>query len=85
MEIIEGSVVRSVAGRDKGERFLVLVREGEYAYIADGDLRKVERPKKKKLKHLQGSYAVSEVIKSKLRANEEVTNSQVRKALAEFN
>lgn len=84
MEIIEGSIVRSIAGRDKGERFIVLVREGDYAYLADGDLRKVERPKKKKLKHLQGSYAVSEVIKDKLHADEEITNSQVRKALAEF-
>ncbi len=85
MEITVGTVVRSIAGRDKGERFIVLTREGEYAYIADGELRKTDRPKKKKLKHLQGSYLVSEFIKGKIENGEVVENHEVRKALAEFN
>ena len=33
MEIVEGSIVRSVAGRDKGGLFIVLAREGDYAYL----------------------------------------------------
>ncbi len=48
MEISAGSVVRSKAGRDKGDLFIVLAREGEYAYLANGELRKSDRPKKKK-------------------------------------
>ena len=85
MEIIEGSIVRSIAGRDKGDLFIVLSREGDYAYLANGELRKVDRPKKKKLKHLQGSNSVSEFIKNKLETTGKVTNSEVRKALSEFN
>lgn len=85
MEITVGTVVRSIAGRDKGERFIVLTREGEYAYIADGELRKTDRPKKKKLKHLQGSYQIAEFIKGKIENGEVVENHEVRKALAEFN
>ena len=85
MEIIEGSIVRSIAGRDKGDLFIVLSREGEYAYLANGELRKVDRPKKKKLKHLQGSNSVSEFIQNKLQITGKVTNSEVRKALSEFN
>lgn len=85
MEIVEGSIVRSIAGRDKGDLFIVLSREGEFAYLANGELRKVDRPKKKKLKHLQGTNAVSEFIQNKLEAVGKVTNSEVRKALAEFN
>lgn len=84
MEILVGSVVRSKAGRDKGDLFIVLAREGEYAYLANGDLRKVDRPKKKKLKHLQGSGKISEFIQNKLEAVGKVTNSEVRKALAEM-
>ncbi len=83
MEIKLGSVVRSRAGRDKGGLFIVLAADGEYAYIADGELRRAERPKKKKLKHLQGTYEVSELIASKLNAAETVTSSEVRKALAQ--
>lgn len=85
MEIIEGSIVRSIAGRDKGDLFIVISREGDYAYLANGELRKVDRPKKKKLKHLQGSNAVSEFIQNKLQTTGKVTNSEVRKALSEFN
>ena len=85
MEIVEGSIVRSIAGRDKGDLFIVLAREGEFAYLANGELRKVDRPKKKKLKHLQGTSSVSEFIQNKLETAGKVTNSEVRKALAEFN
>ncbi len=85
MEIIEGSIVRSIAGRDKGDLFIVISREGDYAYLANGELRKVDRPKKKKLKHLQGSNTVSEFIRNKLQTAGKVTNSEVRKALSEFN
>ncbi len=48
-----GSVVKSAAGRDKDRFYLVLRLEGDYAYIADGKVRPLERPKKKRIKHLR--------------------------------
>ena len=84
MEIVVGSVVRSKAGRDKGDYFIVLSREGEYAYLANGELRKVDHPKKKKLKHLQVSEKISAFIVNKLQTQGKLTNSEVRKALAEL-
>ena len=52
MQIKQGSVVKSIAGHDS-DRFYVVVRlEGDFAYIADGKVRKLESPKKKRLKHL---------------------------------
>ena len=83
MEIIEGSIVRSIAGRDKGDLFIVLSREGDFVYLANGELRKVDHPKK--LKHLQGTNSVSDFVSNKLATVGKVTNSEVRKALAEFN
>lgn len=53
MDIQPGSLVYSKAGRDKTDLLLVLAVDGEYAYVADGKLRTVEKPKKKKFKHLQ--------------------------------
>ena len=83
MEIKVGSVVRSKAGRDKGDFFIVLAMEDNYVYMANGELRKVDQPKKKKLKHLQGTEQVSEFIINKLSQGGKVTNSEVRKALAQ--
>ena len=77
MEIIEGSIVRSIAGRDKGDLFIVLSREGDFVYLANGELRKVDHP--------QGTNSVSDFVSNKLATVGKVTNSEVRKALAEFN
>ncbi len=62
MEYRIGQVVRSIAGRDNGKAFIVVRTEGDYVYVADGLTRKLEAPKKKKLRHIQGSYNVSEEI-----------------------
>ncbi|MBQ7572919.1 MAG: KOW domain-containing RNA-binding protein [Clostridia bacterium] len=83
MEIKVGSLVISKAGRDKGDMFIVLSISDGFAYLANGELRKVDRPKKKKLKHLQGTNMVSEFIANKIEVIGKVTNSEVRKALAQ--
>lgn len=53
-----GRIVYSKSGRDKGHRFTVLKEDGEYVYLADGDLRRIDKPKKKKLKHVQPTKTV---------------------------
>ncbi len=72
-----GRVVRSKAGRDSGRLFLVVgVFDDEHLLVADGDLRKVERPKKKKLKHLEATaYTCESPAIGKLR------NADVRKLI----
>ena len=58
---VVGSIVKSAAGRDKSRFFVVLALEdGGFAYIADGRLRKTEKPKKKKLIHLRPTNTVLE-------------------------
>lgn len=84
MEVKIGSEVRSIAGRDKGGLFIVMSVDNGYAYLADGDLRRADRPKKKKLKHIQASGKISEFIENKLKSGQKVTNAELRKALAEM-
>ena len=74
-DICRGSLVYSRAGKDKGKLFLVLSLEGEYAYLLDGDTRKLNNPKKKKLKHINKTNKVCELD------FENLSDSQVRKAL----
>ena len=84
MDNLIGLIVRSKAGRDKGDYFIVLKTEDEFVYMANGDLRKVDCPKKKKLKHLQKTGYVSEFVKNRICTIGKVTNSELRKALAEY-
>ena len=53
VEVTIGDLVVSRAGRDKGRPFVVLRTEENYVYLADGDLRKLDRPKKKKRMHVK--------------------------------
>jgi ribosomal protein L14E/L6E/L27E len=76
MNIVKGSIVKAKAGRDKDGFFVVLDVFSAFALIADGKRRKVEHPKKKKLKHLE---ATETVIEGSLE-----TNPQIRKILNNF-
>ncbi len=83
MDIALGQIVVSKAGRDAGRRFIVIkVIDDLHVQITDGDLRRVEKPKKKKVKHLEQTGEVAETIRKKLTSDARVTNPEVRKALA---
>ena len=84
MEVTEGLVVKSKAGRDNGKLFIVIKTEGDFVYVANGDTRKAENPKKKKLKHIQITSYICEGVQDNLRNNGIITNSELRKALAEY-
>lgn len=77
-----GQIVVSNAGRDKSLKFVVLcIIDNKYVYISDGDIRKVEKPKKKKLKHLKKLNYIAEDIKDKLESCGKLSNSDIRKLL----
>lgn len=48
-----GMLVRSKAGHDEGKVYVIIGVEGEYVYLADGKLKTIDRPKKKRKKHAQ--------------------------------
>lgn len=80
-----GQVVRALAGRDKDKVFLVVdITKDNYVYIADGAKRKIEAPKRKKIKHLQKYNLVSATINEKLVKGERPDNSLIRKELSAY-
>ena len=84
-ELTQGCVVRSKAGRDEGRYFIVLSLDGDdFAYVADGDLRKVEKPKLKRVKHLYVTEELESSLQKKLMAGERVENHELRACLARF-
>jgi large subunit ribosomal protein L14e len=81
-EIALGQLVIPRAGRDKG-RVMIVVRiiDSDYVYIADGDLRKVEKPKKKKIKHLKVLNKISKDIALKLAKKRKLSNEEIKLTL----
>lgn len=80
-----GQVAYSKAGRDTKKVMIVVgVIDSTFVLMSDGDLRRVEKPKKKRIKHLEITNRVLEPISEKLRNGQKVSNSEIRAALAEF-
>ncbi len=77
MDDLLGHLFVSLSGRDKGIVCAVIgiAEDDGYVYIADGKMRKVEKPKKKKLKHLK-PIDHAEIIPS-----DRFTNRYVREAV----
>ena len=83
MEIEIADFVVSLNGRDEGKCFIVVGAQDGYSMIADGKGRRVEKPKRKKDKHIKLADKANPRIAAKLAAGEKVTNSELRRALAE--
>ena len=82
LTMIPGRVVLSTQGRDEGRYFVVLeVIDENFVLMADGLTRKVDHPKKKKVKHLRPKPILVEVDGEKL-PNKHLQDSDLRNALA---
>jgi len=77
-----GRAAISTAGRDKNRYFVIIgIIDEQYVYIADGELRKIDNPKKKKLKHLKFCSKMFDGIAGKLETGAKVFDAEIRSAL----
>ena len=82
MEIGKSDIVRSIAGRDQGKLFYVIETDGAYVLVANGKERRLERPKRKKLKHVRKVPRAESRVAAKILSGEKVLNSELRRDLA---
>lgn len=79
-ELKIGQFVKSKAGRDKDRIFIVIeIVDEQFVKIADGDIRKLEKPKIKKVKHLIKLKFFSEDLHTKIDNEKKITNAMLRK------
>ena len=83
MEFQIGDIVISTMGRDKGLYFIVVKVEENYVYLVDGALRKVDNPKKKKIKHIELTSMHEENIANRVINRHKITNQDIKRALKE--
>ncbi len=58
----------SLAGHDKGHIYAIVRKDEETAYLADGKLKLIEKPKKKNLRHIRRITALSGEVREALGA-----------------
>ena len=84
MDISKSDIVISLAGRDEGKLFYVIDTEENFVLIADGKGRKLENPKRKKLKHVRRVSRTETRVAVKIQNGDKVLNSELRRDLATF-
>lgn len=83
-DILLGQIVISKAGRDKGNYFVVIDYKEPFVYLCDGKLRRLENPKKKKVKHIQTTNYIDMSLREILKAQRRMNNADVRKCLSTY-
>lgn len=81
-----GQVVINSSGRDAGRLFFIVkIVDKEHVLISDGKKRKLDKPKLKKVKHLQKYNLINLQVKEKLEAKESITDAFLRAELTKLN
>ena len=84
MEDTVGQVVYSKCGHDKGKAFIVTEIEEDFLYLTDGKSRKMDKPKKKKTKHVQITNYYDDELKTKIENGEYLLDADFVKALKKY-
>ena len=79
---IISDVVLSTTGRDEGKMFYVIGIEDDFLLLANGKDRTLDKPKRKKQKHVQKVLRSETRVAAKLLAGDKVLNSELRRDLA---
>ena len=76
MEYKCGYLAKSLAGHDKDRVYMIMKEEGEYVFLSDGKIRAIDKPKKKKKKHIQ--------VICKEHDTADISDADIRKIVREF-
>ena len=79
-----GEIVISVCGHDIGEWYIVKQINENFVYLIDGKLKKIDNPKKKKIKHVIKTNQIASEIAQKLTSKQFIQDAEVRKTLKFF-
>lgn len=79
-------IVMSLKGHDTGRLYLVIGVEGKFAWLADGNLRSVDRTKKKRCSHIKplGQAVEPGLIERMHEMRQEEADIEIRKTISSF-
>lgn len=81
-----GSIVFSKAGRDAGKFFLVTeIVDDSFVKLVDGKLRRLQKPKIKKIKHIKSTGDINERIREKLLNQSVIYDAEINSIIRKYN
>lgn len=86
MEFRIGSFAASKAGHDQGRCYVIVGEEGDFVYLCDGRIKKLEAPKRKRKKHVQIiNRAVNDGLCEKLAgASSKATDTEIKYEMKQY-
>lgn len=89
VEYKKGYFARSLAGHDKGKLYVII--EGtketgtmEYVFLADGFIKTLDKPKKKKIKHIQVIHYCDAIIEDIIKNGAPIRDEDVKRAIKQY-
>ena len=82
--IFVSDVVVSTAGRDQGQLYYVISTDDLFLMLVNGKDRTLDKPKRKKRRHVQKVLRSETRVAAKLVSGDKVLNSELRRDLAYF-
>ena len=76
-----GMLASVLAGHDRNKLYIIIRTDAEYVWLADGVYKTLEKPKKKKKRHIQVIHRIPDPVKDVLLNKEVLRNEHIRKAI----
>lgn len=78
-ESLVGRFATSKAGHDKTQLYVIVAEEGDFVSLCDGRLKTIDKPKKKRKKHVQLiRQTVNESLLQRLCENGKVLDEEIK-------
>ncbi len=85
MDSLVGRFATSKAGHDKTMLYVIVAEEGDFVYLCDGRLKPINKPKKKRKKHIQLiNRTVNHALLQKLCKKDKVLDEEIKYEIKEY-
>lgn len=85
-DTLVGKFATSKAGHDRSHLYVIVAVEGDFVFLCDGRLKTVEKPKKKRRKHIQPiQQGVGEELLGKLCSGDRLFDEEIKFAIRQYN
>jgi len=80
-----GMLAFSLAGHDAKKIYIIIEETDEYVFLCDGVIKTIDRPKKKRKKHIQiVKKEIDASLQDRIRKKEKYTNEEIKRAIKLF-
>ena len=83
----KGYFAKSLAGHDKGKLYIIIEEKNDssdFVFLSDGELKPMDKPKKKRIKHIQVIKTVDEGIGTIIEKGQELRNEDIKRAIKTY-